>query len=193
MGCDEPIAPTTAMLAAMKKSEQSIDRNRGTPDVRFRFVIMEVPSLSLTIRDHSHPSRFYPTTREVVNNFVPVFRAQPLSGERPRPACWRWRPRHGGLFFVLSIRSQLPCVCTDYFGATPKPTRDARALPNHPRGASGCGAGVGRSRGVTPDLGVGVGLGVASGVPKGVGVALGVGVGLPRASVKAYTLLSVPK
>src|SRR5438552_6943476 len=127
MGCDEPIAPTTAMLAAMKKSEQSIDRNRGAPDVRFRFVIMEVPSLSLTIRDHSHPSRFYPTTREVVNNFVPVFRAQPLSGERPRPACWRWRPRHGGLFFVLSIRSQLPCVCTHYFGATPKP-RDGHDL-----------------------------------------------------------------
>jgi len=53
--------------------------------------------------------------------------------------------------------------------------------------------GVGRGRGVTPDLGVGVGLGVAVGVPEGVGVALGVGVGLPSASVKAYTLLSAPK
>ena len=86
-----------------------------------------------------------------------------------------------------------------YFGATPKPTRDARALPNHPRDTPGRGTGVGRGRGVTLDLGVGVGLGVAVGVPEGVGVALGlgvalgVGVGLPRASVKAYTLLSAPK
>src|SRR5882724_11357960 len=81
MGCDEPIAPTTAMLAAMKKSEQSIDRNRGAPHVRFPFVIMEVPSSSLPIRDHSHPSRFYPATREVVNNFVPrLLRAATFRG-----------------------------------------------------------------------------------------------------------------
>src|SRR5207249_640916 len=86
MGCDEPIAPTTAMLAAMKKSEQSIDRNRGAPDVRFRFVIMEVPSLSLTIRDHSHPSRFYPQHAKSSITLYPSFARShfPGSGRVPR-------------------------------------------------------------------------------------------------------------
>jgi hypothetical protein len=65
----------------------------------------------------------------------------------------------------------------------------------------GRNAGVGRGRGVTPDLGVGVGRGVAVAVPEGVGVELGVAVGvapgvtvgLLRDGVKAYTLLSAAK
>src|SRR5215475_13399113 len=90
------------------------------------------------------------------------------------------------------------------FGATPKPARETRALPNHRRlktrnsrvasrvpelltlvislnrsayanhGGVGRGCGVGRGLGVA----LGVGLGVGVGVPLGVGVGVTVGLGV---------------
>jgi hypothetical protein len=55
-----------------------------------------------------------------------------MSGERARFACWRARPRDRGLFLACSRRfTQI--VREVRFGATPKPARETRALPNPPR------------------------------------------------------------
>jgi hypothetical protein len=52
------------------------------------------------------------------------------SGEHTRRACWRWRPRHRGLFLPTPTCQRAPSPAKDCFGATPKPARGTRALSN---------------------------------------------------------------
>ena len=104
------------MLAAMSKTEQRIDRNRGG------------------ITDTQ--VRFYQTVRKVVNIFAPAFCAKPYFWERTRFACWRLRKlsRVADFLFPLEIKIRWRNSWKVRFGATLKPARETRALLSYARG-----------------------------------------------------------
>src|SRR5215211_3004829 len=71
------------------------------------------------IRERTIP----PATRRIIS------RVFGYSGERTRLACWRARPCGRELSFTSVMFARREDQRKDCFGATPKPAREARALP----------------------------------------------------------------
>jgi hypothetical protein len=69
---EELTAPIRAVLAAMNENKQRTDRNRGTLNVRLRFVIMELADYHALLAITDNQLRFYQAPRTVVNIFCRV-------------------------------------------------------------------------------------------------------------------------
>lgn len=155
MAREEPIAPTTAMPAAMSKNNQSRTRSCDDRNVRCGFALMgiclagQAPKCVFT-KQHARMSIFFADEKRT---------ARVCShGAVRRPRCRR--PR---------FRRPTGAWLQDY---SPVLASYSHHL------AAGRGGGVGRPLGVIPGLAVGVGLDVAVGVAVGAGVVVAVGVGL---------------
>jgi len=119
---------------------------------------------------------FYPGTHTAVNIFRRHFACDHVPGSaRVSRVGFGVAPKQSFFKAARHGRALSSCIETDRRKVrepeTAAPARETRALPNHPRGATGRGGGVGRPLGVMPGLGVGVGRGV------GVEVAVAVGDG----------------
>src|SRR5438094_10543275 len=126
---DEPIAPTTAMLAATIKNEPRKTRNRDEVDTQFEFMawgclVLESPDTAgsvlprnaLACRDDSYAAK-------------KCLRPWRSSGKHAPLACRRWRPRHRGLLFLGSkVNRGGPASSFLRDAETPSPRRP---LPNH--------------------------------------------------------------
>ena len=171
MVCEEPIAPATAMPAAMNKKTQSRARDRDDPGVPFEFEIMGAPEPLL-----------YPKPHKSVNNWLFHVFTGPFASPRPSVA-----PHQAGYSVGLGtgVGRGLGVIAglAVGVGGSVLVGLTERIGVEVGDGVVGLTLGVGVGVGVTVAVEVGVGVTVP------VGLAVGVGVGVPPGTAKAYTLL----
>ena len=109
--------------------------NRALVDAVLREINSCKPTARLDI-----PSQSKAVASEFEQSITLKFQTR-YSGERTRPACWRWRPRHRGLFFRSLSSESAMNARKDCFGVDAETsTRDACAPQNRHASSRALGA-----------------------------------------------------